>query len=151
MKVLGIRVAPQVSRYAVVEYDDGVAIFINHESENRLIFPVGVNTIAEKSKWLYMELERIYSHYPDLGRVIVKENEYGAENAKRRESTYLLGSVFLFAAQRNINIRSVLYTQLKTNGNRVKEFAETNIGRTPQHWDTQMADAVAATWIAKGG
>lgn len=151
MKVLGIRVAPQVSRYAVVEYDNGVAILINHESENRLVFPVGLNAIPEKSKWLYMELERIYSQYPDLKRIIVKENEYGAENAKRRESTYLLGSVFLFAAQRNIDSRSVLYTQLRTNGSRVKEFAESNIGRSSQYWDTQMADAVAATWIAKGG
>jgi len=44
-----------------------------------------------------------------------------------------------------------LYTQLKTNGGRVKEFAETNIGRSSQYWDTQMADAVAATWVAKGG
>jgi hypothetical protein len=151
MKVLGIRVTPQVARYAIVDYDDGVAIFINHDSENRLDFPAALSTIAEKSRWLYMELDRIFPQYPDLEQIIVKENEYGGETKKRRESTYLLGVVFLIAAQRNISSRPVLYTQLKTNGGHVKEFAETNIGRSSQYWDTQIADAVAATWIAKGG
>jgi len=151
MRVLGIRVSPQGARYAIVEYDDGVAIFVNHDSENKLDFPATVSTIAGKSRWLYMELERIISKYPDLEWIIAKENEYGSETAKRRESTYLLGAVFLFSAQHNINSRSVLYTQLKTNGSRVKEFAETNIGRSSQYWDTQMADAVAATSITKGG
>ena len=151
MKVLGMRVTPQMARYAIVEYDDGVAIFINHDSENKLEFPAALSTIAAKSRWLFLELERIFAQYPDLGQVIVKENEYGGETKKRRESTYLLGAVFLFAAQQNINSRPVLYTQLKTNGGLVKEFAETNIGRSSQYWDTQMADAVAATWVAKGG
>lgn len=151
MKVLGIRISPQVTRYAIVEYDDGIANLVNCDTENKLGFPATISTIAGKSHWLYMELERIVSKYPDVKWIIAKENEYGSETAKRRESTYLLGVVFLFSAQHNINCRSALYTQLKTNGSRVKEFAETNIGRSTQYWDTQMADAVAATWVAKGG
>lgn len=151
MKVLGIRVTPQIARYAIVEYTDGVAIFINHDSENKLDFPATISTVAGKSRWLYLELERIFSLYPDLEWIIAKENEYGAETAKRRESTYLLGTVFLFAAQHNINSRSALYTQLKTNGSHVKELVETRIGRSSQYWDIQMADAVAATSIVKGG
>lgn len=151
MKVLGMRITPQTARYAIVKYDDGVAIFINHDSENKLGFPAALSTIAAKSKWLFLELERIFAQYPDLEQVIVKENEYGGETKKRRESNYLVGIIFLIAAQRNINSRSVLYRQLKTNSGRVKEFAETNIGRSSQYWDTQMADAVAATWVAKGG
>lgn len=151
MKVLGMRITPQTARYAIVKYDDGVAIFINHDSENKLEFPAALSTIAAKSKWLFLELERIFAQYPDLEQVIVKENEYGGETKKRRESNYLVGIIFLIAAQRNINSRSVLYRQLKTNSGRVKEFAETNIGRSSQYWDTQMADAVAATWVAKGG
>jgi len=151
MKVLGIRVTPQVARYAIVEYDDGVAIFINHNSENKLEFPAALSTIAAKSRWLYLELERIFAQYPDLEQVIIKENEYVGETKSSRESSYLVGIIFLIAAQRNIKSRPVLYRQLKTNSSHVKDFAETNIGRTSQYWDTQMADSVAATWIAKGG
>ncbi len=151
MKVLGIRVTPQVARYAIVEYDNGIALFINRESENKLDFPAALSTIATKSRWLYLELERIFAQYPDLEQVIVKENEYVGETKNSRESNYLVGVVFLIAAQRNIPSRTVIYSQLKTNSSCVKELAETSIGRSSQYWDKQMADAIAATSIAKGG
>ena len=149
MTVLGLRVAPQAARYALVDYDGRVFTLLNANVESRLLYPANVSQPAEKVNWLYRELQRILHTNRDLSRACIKTNEYmGRESKPRRESAFLEGAVLLFCKQNAIPVTVTVYASLGTRRSDVKNDAEQRVGRTSTYWDTNMADAVVAAWSA---
>ena len=147
MKVLGIRVDPKKTRYALIDYDGTDFVLLNAEAESRLLYPANVSEADEKVDWLYRELERVFHDYQDIEKVCIKTNEYTQSDSKsKRESAYLEGAVLLFCRKNNIPVTVKIYASLSTRSADVKGHAEQRVGRTAKYWDTKMADAVIAAW-----
>ena len=147
MKVLGIRVDPKKTRYALVAFNNGAYTLLNADGESRLTYPVDLEAPDEKVDWLYRELQRVLHEHPDITRICIKTNEYArGENKSKRESAYLEGVILLFARQKAIPVTAKLYASLATKSSDVKAHAEQRVGRTTLHWDEKIADAVVAAW-----
>ena len=146
MQILGIRTASRCIRYAVVDWNGQVASLTNATNENRLVFPASDKEISQKIYWLHSELGRIYRIYPKISKVAIKMNEFFQEKMTTRYSTHMDGVAILSAMQRGKIVRNLLYANIKQgmSSNKVKDFAETNVGKSDTYWDNQMADAVAA-------
>jgi Holliday junction resolvasome RuvABC endonuclease subunit len=147
MKVLGIRVDPQKTRYALIDYDGNVFTLLNANTESRLLYPANVSEPDEKVDWLYRELERVLHAHQDIEKVCIKTNEYTQSDSKsKRESAYLEGAVLLFCRRNNIPVTVKIYASLSTRSADVRGHAEQRVGRTAKYWDSKMADAVIAAW-----
>ncbi len=147
MKVLGIRVDPKKTRYALVNHDGTNLTLLNADSESRLSYPANISEPDEKADWLYRELERVFHENQDIEKVCIKTNEYTqSDNKFKRESAYLEGAVLLFCRQNNLPVTVKIYASLATRSADVKEHAEQRVGRTVKYWDAKMADAVIAAW-----
>ena len=151
MRILGIRVDPQATRSALLDYDGQVSTLLNASSESRLLYPADVVQPGDKADWVYRELQRILHSYRDLESACIKTNEYMARETKpRRESAYLEGAVLLFCKQNRIPVTVKVYASLGTRSSDVQEDAERRVGRTTRYWNSKMADAVVAAWSAAG-
>ena len=147
MKVLGFRADPIGPRYAIVVNDVGAFGLANADGETRLSYPANVSSPAEKSGWLYREIERVFRDHPDIARVVVKTNEYTQSDSKaKRESAYAEAMLLLYCAQHQVPVEIKIYASLGTKSADVRTHAETRVGRTSKYWDTKMADAVVAGW-----
>lgn len=147
MKVLGIRVDPRKTRYALVDYDGTNFTLLNADSESRLLYPVDISESEEKIEWLFRELERVLHEHHDIKRVCIKTNEYTQSDSKsKRETAYLEGAVLLFCRQKHLPVTVKIYASLGTRNADVKDDAERRVGRTNKYWDAKMADAVIAAW-----
>lgn len=148
--VLGIRTAPQQIRYAIVHKEDGVFTLVNQDTESLLPRPVACeDSISTHLLWVHDEIIRILRQNPTIARVAIKLPEFaGTQSLSSRLGNYLDAAVMLAAQQNAAEIFSKLYSQLATSRSKVKEHAESRVGRTPSHWDVQMADAVAVAWMA---
>lgn len=147
MLVLGIRVDPQKTRYALLDYDGNNFTLVNADAESRLSYPGNVSKSDEKVDWLYKELECILHENQGIQKVCVKTNEYTQSDSKaKRESAYLEGAILLFCRQKNIPVTVKIYASLATKSADVKNHAEQRVGRTAKYWDSKMADAVIAAW-----
>lgn len=147
MKVIGIRIDPQKTRYALVERDGASFTLLNADDESRLQYPANVSNSDEKVEWLYRELGRVFQTHPDIQKVCIKTNEYTQSDSKsKRESAYLEGVVLLFCRQKGIPVDVKIYASLGTRSADVRDDAERRVGRTTRYWDTKMADAVVAAW-----
>lgn len=147
MKVLGLRVAPSMTRYALLKYDGKVCALLNSNTESRLVYPADANRPDEKVHWLYRELQRLFHDHPDTAKVCIKTNEYTQQDTKsKRESAYLEGAVLLFCRQANVPVTLTIYASLSTKGATVKSHAEERVGRTEKYWNKQVADAIVAAW-----
>ena len=101
MKVLGIRVDPTMTRYALVEYDGSNFVLLNATTESRLVYPADVERPEEKVHWLYRELDRLFHDHHGVEKVCIKTNEYTRMDTKpKRESAYLEGAVLLFCREK---------------------------------------------------
>ena len=147
MKVLGIRVEPKKTRYALISCENDNFTFINADTESRLVYPDGLSTTDQKMDWLYQELARILHEHQDIEKVCIKTNEYTqSDNKSKRETAHLEGAVLLFCKQNNLPVTLKIYASLATRSSSVKEHAEQRVGRTNKYWDTKIADAVVAAW-----
>lgn len=152
MKVLGIRVEPKKTRYALVDYDGSNFTLLNDNSESRLTYPADVSEPDEKVDWLYRELERLFHENQDITNVCIKTNEYTQSDSKsKRETAYLEGAVLLFCRHKELPVSTKLYASLETRSADVKDHAEQRVGRTSKYWDGKMADAVVAAWNGARG
>ena len=147
MTVLGIRISPTISRYALVKSVDGRCVLINSEAESKLEFPSDKNTPESKVDWLYQELEQIITENPDIEKVCIKINEYTrGENKAKRETSYLVGATLLCCYQKSIPVNMKMYRSLgigMKNAN-VMTHAEEQVGSRVKGWDTKIADAIVA-------
>ncbi|MGQ4878876.1 hypothetical protein ACOJCM_09945 [Billgrantia sp. LNSP4103-1] len=147
MKVLGIRVDPKRTRYALVDYDGTNCTLLNADAESRLLYPANVSEPDGKVDWLYREMERVFHENQDIEKVCIKTNEYTQSDSKsKRESAYLEGAVLLFCRQKHLPVTVKIYASLGTRSADVKNHAEQRVGRTASYWDNKMADAVIAAW-----
>jgi hypothetical protein len=147
MKVLGFRADPSTPRYALVQNDGAALVLTNAQGETRLSYPANIASAAEKTGWLYREIERIFRDNPGIARVVIKTNEYTQSDSKaKRESAYAEAMLLLYCAQHQVPVDVKIYASLGTNSGSVKEHAEARVGRTAKYWDAKMADAVVAAW-----
>ena len=147
MLVLGIRVDPQKTRYALLDYDGNNFVLLNADAESKLSYPANLSESEEKVEWLYKELERVLHENQAIAKVCIKTNEYTQSDSKaKRESAYLEGAILLFCKQKNIPVTVKIYASLATRSADVKSHAEQRVGRTTKYWDVKMADAVIAAW-----
>ena len=147
MKVLGIRVDPKKTRYALVEYDGTNFSLLNAANESRLIYPANITDSVGKVDWLYRELGRMIRENGNIEKICIKTNEYTQSDTKaKRVSAHLEGVIILFCAQNNIPVDIKTYASLGTRSKEVRDHAEQRVGKTDKYWDTKMADAVIAAW-----
>lgn len=147
MTVLGFRADPSSPRYALVRQDADNFVLLNWEGETKLSYPASVSTAAEKTGWLYREIERIFRDNPAIARVVIKTNEYTQSDSKaKRESAYAEAMLLLYCAQHQVPVDVKGYASLGTNSGSVKVDAQTRVDRTAKYWDAKMADAVIAAW-----
>lgn len=143
MKVLGVRCSTREIRYAILEKQGDNIVFLNKDSENRLIFPVNIQEIEKKLKWCRAEINRILRQNKDIVHGVIKVNEFGrSENSAKREGTYIDGVVILTIHEHNISVSKKLYKQIGANGTNVLKLAESIDGRTEKYWHKSMADAI---------
>lgn len=147
MIVLGIRISPQSTRYALVKSDGRKYELINADSESELKYPVDMDTPESKADWLYRELKRITRKSPDIKSVCIKENESLFRDKMSARETYRLEGVILLFCHRNSKpVKMKTYTLLGTRRIDVKTYAEERVGSTTKNWTIEMADAVVAAW-----
>lgn len=149
MKIMGVRSSSSEIRYAVLEKDiDSNIIFQNRISENRLVYPAGIEELQDKLKWVKDEFNRIFRQNNDIEKIILKMNEYvGTDNGAKRETTYMDAIIMLVAAENNIPIERRLYSQIGATSKHVKNRAESIVGCTEKYWNDKMADAIqCAAW-----
>lgn len=151
MQILGIRVSPSTIRYAIVDWDGINFTFLNRTTENKIDFPVNLGSRGSKLSWLFQELERIVSNYPNIDIIGVKEGEYiGSETLSKRERASLEGIIQYWAYERNIPATMKIYAGIKDVKSReALIFCETNIGKTETYWNKDMSDALLAAWAIK--
>ncbi len=147
MIILGFRADPSQPRYSLVRKDGDALVLANADGETRLCYPANVTSPADKTLWMFREIERIFRDNSDISRVVIKTNEFTqSENKAKRESAYAEAMLLLYCAQHQIPVDLKIYSSLSTNSKSVKEHAEQRIGRTTKYWDAKMADAVVAAW-----
>lgn len=152
MKVMGLRVSASEIRYAILENNNNQVLFLNRNTENRLIYPANINTIELKLKWCRDELNRIIRQNPGIDKISLKTNEFTrSETSAKRETIYIDAIILLVAAENNIPITRKLYSQIGASSRDVKEQAETCVGKTDKYWNNTIADAiVSAHWEIRG-
>lgn len=151
MKILGIRTAPSVVRYAILTMgEDGAILFENANSENKIDFPSDCQKTVEKLPWLSKEILRIFRQNNDINKIIIKASEYGRgrETTASREAAYYDSAVIIQAGLQTspIPVEVKVYRGLG-NGikrNTIKAIAEEKVGKTDKYWNEQIADAVIA-------
>lgn len=149
MKVIGFRARPTEIRYAILGYNGTDIVFLNN-GENKLKYPVDATNPEIKIFWVYRELERIFEENC-IDRIAIKINEYGMENAGKRETTYVDATIMLIAARRNLPVTRLLYSNLRLNSSTVKDAAAALVGKTEKYWDSAIADAImAGNKVARG-
>ncbi|MCA3151058.1 MAG: hypothetical protein ING77_07770 [Rhodocyclaceae bacterium] len=147
MKVFGFRADPSGPRYALVVNDGASITLVNADGETRLSYPANLTSPAERTVWLFREIERIFRDHPDIARVVIKTNEFTQSDSKaKRESAYAEAILLLFCAQHSVPVEIKIYASLGTKSGDVKAHAEARVGRTSRYWDARMADAVVAGW-----
>ena len=147
MIVLGIRISPQSTRYALVKSEGTRYILINADTESQLVYPADMDTPESKVDWLYRELERIIQKSPEIKCVCIKINESRFSDKISTRETYRLEGVTLLLCHRNNKpVKMKTYNSLGTRRADVKICAEDRVGSTSKYWNTQMADAVVAAW-----
>jgi len=150
MRILGIRTAPQQIRYALVESTDGTCSLLNASSENLIRKPAHVTEVPEHLKWVKDELQRVIRQNPGLDLIALKTPEFqGSKTNTSRLGDYLDSVVLLVAADAGVPVITKLYSQMATRRSDVARHAEDRVGKTISNWNDQMADAVAAAWIAQ--
>lgn len=150
MKVIGFRCSPKCVRYALVDMDGNTGTLLNSDSENRLLYPAGLDVVEDKLVWLSNEIARIFHQHKDIEKAIVKGNEYaGTDTKAKRATSYADAVIILGCAKENIPVVAKIYASLSTTSAKVQGHAEHRVGRTTTHWDRQMADAVIAAWSGR--
>lgn len=149
-KAIGIRTSPTEIRYAILSRDaNDKIIFVNADSENKLVYPASLSSTQEKLLWLKAELDRIFRQENDIEIMTVKTNEFaGTENKSKRESAYADAICMLVAVEHNVAVVCKLYTQILSSSKETTTHAEERVGRTGKYWNSKIADAVLAAYSA---
>lgn len=145
MKILGVRNSPSEIRYAILEMDSSSNVtFLNSDSENRIKFPNGFESEEDKLRWIKNEIERIFTNHNSFDAVAIKQSE----NMPKRSYGSIKQTAFLdclfsvSAVERHIPLFSWYYNQIGVNSKTVLDTAETLVGKSSTHWNTQIADAI---------
>ena len=147
MSIIGLRASAQEIRYAVLDKDtNGVVVFLNKDTENRIKYPANIVKVEEKLLWVKSEIDRILRINSNIKRMYIKTNEYGTESATKRETTYIDSIFLLVAKEHNLPVERRLNSQISSTANKAKELAEQRVARTDKYWNNTMADAILVAY-----
>ena len=150
MKTIGFRSSPQGVRYAIVEFNGSSATLVNADTESRLVYPAGMDSLEDRLVWLSDEIDRIIHQNGGIDKAVIKANEYvGTETKTKRASISSDAVIMLCCAKANIPVAAKIYGSLGSTSTKVKDHAEHRVGRTTKYWDQKMADAVVAAWSGR--
>src|SRR5690242_18653123 len=154
MRILGIRIAPQQIRYALVESlaDTSVlfSVLLNAAGENLIRKPAHLSEVSDHLKWVKDELHRVIRQIHSLDVIALKTPEFqGGKTNVSRLGDYLDAVVLLVASEVGVPVISKLYSQMATRRSDVERHAEDRVGKTTSNWNQQMADAVAVAWVVR--
>ena len=82
MRLLGIRNAPQLIRYAIVDFSEGRCTLVNSGDENLIRKPVNIENVAAHLKWVKDELHRVIRQNPGNDAVALKTPEFQGSKTK---------------------------------------------------------------------
>ncbi len=145
MKILGIRNSPKKIRFCIVEGDKTNFNFINKDSEHKIDLPKSLKTEAETYEWIKSEFNRIFDNYGPFDHLAIKQNENVPTRYSSVKPVMFLDCIAsLVAIENNTPFSSHLYKSLGTKSKEVVKHIELQISKTDKHWDSQIADALAA-------
>mgnify|MGYP001241954210 CR=1 FL=1 len=151
MKILGIRNSPSSVRYAIIDGDKISSTFINKDEENKLVFPKAMKSIPQKICWYKSEIDRIILAHGPFDAVALKHNENVQSNYSRlQETMYYDAITSLIFAEKSVRLEYFTYKSMKTNSKSILAATEPIYGKTSQHWDVQIADAIYACTMIIG-
>lgn len=143
MKILGLRNYSGGFRYAIIEGDSLNYTCINLNTENKVIIPTSICN-DEIYVWYKKEITRIIDTH-NINIVAIKRNENMRTTYSSIKNVMFFDCITtIVAKEKNINIMSYLYSQLKLNSKNVQEYAEISVGKTNKYWDSKIADAISA-------
>jgi len=146
MRILGIRNSPTKIRFCILEGDKSSYLFINHADENKIDLPKSLKTEFATYEWVKSEFKRLFDKYGPFDHLAIKQNE----NVPTRYSSVKPVMFFdciasMVAIENNTPFTSHIYTSLGTKSKEVLSFVETKVSKTNANWDSQIADAIAAS------
>lgn len=142
-KVIGFRIIPNGFRYCIIQHnDDGTFEFLNKNSENKVMLPVGLLEM-ESYAWVKQEFSRIIDANPDVSAIGLKHNEnIKTCYSKLKQTMFFDAAITLVALDKHIEIIHFVYNQIGCNKNNVKQMAEKFVGKTTKYWDEKISDAI---------
>lgn len=145
MKILGIRNSPTKIRFCVLVGDVNAYAFTNCDDENRIELPKALTTEEDRLRWVISEFRRIFDKFGPFDHLAIKQNENVATRYSSVKSVMFLDCVaVMVAVEKHVPVTSQVYASLGTNKGGVIAFTESRVSKSTTHWDTQMADAIAA-------
>ncbi|MEB8345088.1 hypothetical protein OO010_03460 [Flavobacteriaceae bacterium KMM 6898] len=145
MKILGIRNSPKVIRFCILEGNATSFNFSNSNGENKIDLPKSLQTEAEIYQWVKSEFSRLFDKYGPFDHMAIKQNENVPTRYSSVKPVMFLDCIAcLIAVDNNTPFTSHLYTSLGTKSKEVVQYAESQISKSNSHWDSKIADAIAA-------
>jgi hypothetical protein len=141
---LGIRTAPEQTRFALLQLEDLHWSLLNTSSDSLIRRPGNYEDPAYIN-WLLDEITALLQRNPTVERIALKVPEFTQSVTHgTRLRNYLDAAVQIAATRSNVTIATRMYTQMATRAKDVKHDAETRVGRTDAQWDPEIADAIMA-------
>lgn len=145
MRILGIRNAPTRIRFCVLKGDRSTYAFTNGDDENKIDMPKSIKTEEDKLRWVLSEYRRLFDKFGPFDHLALKQNENVATRYSSVKGVMFLDCIAtMVAVENHVPVTSQVYSNLGTNKGNVMAFVEAKVTRSSTHWDSQMADAIAA-------
>lgn len=145
-RVLGIRNYSEGFRYCILEKNETGVLFINKDSENKILKPKG-GEVKALYLWYQKEIKRILDTNKGIEGLAIKQNENNVQTcySKIKDVMFFDCIATMSAYEKNVNVFSYVYNQLGTNSKEVMSLAESIVnGKTDKYWDEKIADAIVA-------
>lgn len=146
MKILGIRNTPSKIRFCILEGDKLNFVFTNCNDENKIDLPKSLKTEFEIFQWVKSEYERLFDKYGPFDYLAIKQNENVPTRYSSVKPVMFMDCIAsIVSIANNTPFSSHLYTSLGTKSKEVVSFVEAKVSKTSVNWDSQIADALAAS------
>lgn len=146
MKILGIRNTPTKIRFCILEGDKLNFVFTNCNDENKIDLPKSLKTEFEIFQWVKSEYERIFDKYGPFDHLAIKQNENVPTRYSSVKPVMFMDCIAsIVSIENNTPFSSHLYISIGTKSKEVVSFVEAKVSKTSVNWDSQIADALAAS------
>ncbi|MBK8805616.1 MAG: hypothetical protein IPO21_02755 [Bacteroidales bacterium] len=142
---MALEILQKKIRFCILDGDKTNFAFTNKEGEHKIDLPKSLKTEAETYEWVKNEFNRIFDKYGPFEHMAIKQNENVPTRYSSVKPVMFLDCIAtLVSIENNTPFSSNLYTNIGTKSKEVVSFVESHTQKTNVHWDSQIADAVAA-------